>query len=206
MKKIGLMGGTFDPIHPAHIEIAKCAKEQYNLDEVIFMTSGNPPHKKGQNVTDAKLRLEMVRLAINGIDGFTASDYEVNKPEYSYSVNTLKWLHTEYPDAEIYFLIGEDSLDYIDKWYRPEEILNLCTVLVYPRIGMETLKRTLIETQSVLGGDIRIIEAPVYGVSSTQIRNVIGSGADASELLNERVYEYIRRNNLYGSGMNEGQA
>ena len=206
MRKIGLMGGTFDPIHPAHIEIAKCAQEQYDLDEVIFMTSGNPPHKKGQSVTDAKARLEMVKLAIDGIDGFSASDYEVNRAEYSYSVNTLKWMHTEYPDAEIYFLIGEDSLDYIDKWYRPEEILDLCTALVYPRISMETLKRTLIEKQSVLGGDIRIIDAPVYGVSSTQIRNVIKSGEDASKLLDERVYEYILRNNLYRSGMNEGQA
>ena len=206
MRKIGLMGGTFDPIHLAHIEIARRAKEQYNLDEVIFMTSGNPPHKKGQNVTDARVRLEMVKLAIDGIDGFTASDYEVNKAEYSYSVNTLKWLHTEYPDTEIYFLIGEDSLDYIDKWYRPEEILDLCTVLVYPRISMETLKRTLIEKQSILGGDIRIIDAPIYGVSSTQIRNVVNSGADASELLDGRVYEYIRHNNVYGSGINEGQA
>ena len=206
MRKIGLMGGTFDPIHTAHIEIAKRAKEQYNLDEVIFMTSGNPPHKKGQDVTDAMSRLEMVKVAIDGIDGFTASDYEVNKSEYSYSVNTLKWLHGKYPDAEIYFLIGEDSLDYIDKWYHPEEILELCTVLVYPRIGMETLKRTLIEKQSVLGGDIRVIDAPVYGVSSTQIRNVIESGADATGLLDSRVYEYIRRNNLYRSGANEGQA
>ena len=199
MRKIGLMGGTFDPIHLAHIEIAKAAKEQYCLDEVIFMTSGNPPHKKGQNVTDAKTRLEMVRIAIDGIEGCSASDYEVNKAEYSYSVNTLKWMRAEYPDAQIYFLIGEDSLDYIDKWYRPQEILDLCTVLVYPRISMETLKRTLIEKQSVLGGDIRIIDAPVYGVSSTQIRNVIGGGADASGLLDRRVYEYIRHNNLYGS-------
>ena len=199
MRKIGLMGGTFDPIHPAHIEIAKRAMEQYDLDEVIFMTSGNPPHKKGQRVTDARARLEMVKLAIEDIDGFRASDYEVNKADYSYSVNTLKWLRGEYPDAQIYFLIGEDSLDYIDKWYKPEEILDLCTVLVYPRISMETLKRTLIEKQSVLGGDIRVIDAAVCGVSSTQIRNVIESGADASELLDERVYEYIRRNNLYGS-------
>ena len=206
MRKIGLMGGTFDPIHTAHIEIAKCAREQYDLDEVIFMTSGNPPHKRGQNVTDAKARLEMVRIAIDGIDGFRASDYEVNKTEYSYSVNTLKWLHTEYPDAQIYFLIGEDSLDYIDKWYRPEEILDLCTVLVYPRLSMETLRRTLIEKQSVLGGDIRVIDADVCGVSSTQIRNIIESGQDASELLDKRVYEYIRQSNLYGSGTDEGQA
>ena len=199
MRKIGLMGGTFDPIHPAHIEIAKAAREQYGLDEIIFMTSGNPPHKKGQSVTDANVRLEMVKIAIDGIDGFSASDYEVKKSEYSYSVNTLKWLHTEYPDAEIYFLIGEDSLDYIDKWYHPREILDLCTVLVYPRKEMETLKRTLIEKQSILGGDIRVIDAAVCGVSSTQIRNVIESGADASKLLDSRVYEYIRRRNLYGS-------
>ena len=199
MRKIGVMGGTFDPIHRAHIAIAKRAMEQYSLDDIIFMTSGNPPHKKDRNVTDARARLEMVRIAIDGIGGFTASDYEVSKTEYSYSVNTLKWLHTEYPDAEIYFLIGEDSLDYIDEWYRPQEILDLCIVLVYPRTSHETLKRTLTEKRSVLGGDIRIIDAPVYAVSSTQIRNLIGSGADASNLLDSRVYGYIRHNNLYGS-------
>ncbi len=204
MRKIGLMGGTFDPIHIAHVEIAKYARGQYGLDEVIFMTSGSPPHKKGKNVTDAEIRLEMTRLAIDGISGFTASDYEVNKSEYSYSVNTLKWLREQYPDAEIYFLIGEDSLDYIDKWYCPKEILELCVVLVYPRKSMDSLRRTLSEKQSLLGGDIRIIDAPVYDISSTLIRERIAAGDDVSDMLDKRVYEYIKDNDLYRGEANEG--
>lgn len=204
MRKIGLMGGTFDPIHIAHTEIAKYARGQYGLDGVIFMTSGNPPHKRNENVTDARMRLAMTRLAIDGISGFTASDYEVNKAEYSYSVNTLKWLREQYPDAEIYFLIGEDSLDYIDKWYRPKEILKLCAVLVYPRKSMASLKAALAEKQSLLGGDIRIIDAPVYDISSTLIREGIAAGKDVSAMLDGRVYEYIKDHNLYRSEANEG--
>ncbi len=204
MKKLGLMGGTFDPIHKAHIEIARRAREQYGLDEVIFMTSGNPPHKKNERVTDAVMRLNMVRLAVFGIDGFSASSYEVDKPDYSYSVNTLKWLRRRHPEDEIYFLIGEDSLAYIEEWYHPSEILKLCTVLVYPRESMESLKRVLAEKKALLGGDIRIIDAPVYDISSTKIRSMIAGGQDASYMLDKRVYEYIKDNRLYGSETDEG--
>lgn len=199
MRRLGLMGGTFDPIHFAHTEIAKKAAEQYGLDKVIFMTSGNPPHKTEKHVTDAKIRLEAVKLAIDGIQGFCASDYEVNRAEYSYSANTLKWLRTEYNDCDIYFLIGEDSLGYIEKWYHPEEILNLCTLLVYPRTSMAKLLETVREKQQLLGGDIRIIDAPVCKMSSTEIRSDIARGIDVSDRVDGKVLEFIRQNKLYGS-------
>ena len=199
MKKIGLMGGTFDPIHNAHISLAKYAKKQYNLDSVIFMTGGNPPHKKDKCVTDAKIRYEMTKIAIDGIDGFFASDYEVNKEDYSYSVNTLKWLLDKYKDAQIYFIIGEDSLSYIDKWYKPQEIVSLCTLLVYPRVSMETLRAMAQAVKSNLGGDIKIINAPVFNISSTDIRERIKQGLDVNEMLPYAVYEYIKDNKLYGN-------
>ena len=85
MSKIGIMGGTFDPIHNGHLKIALSAKSEYHLDKVIFLTSGNPPHKKGKQILDAKIRHIMVKRAISGIDGFEASDYEVNRSEYSYT-------------------------------------------------------------------------------------------------------------------------
>lgn len=199
MKKIGLMGGTFDPIHSAHIEIAKRAKEQYSLDAVIFMTSGNPPHKSGKNVLDAAMRHEMVKQAICDIDGFYASDYEVKKEGYSYSVETLKWLKGKCPEAEIYFLLGEDSLDYIDKWYKPRELLSLCTLLVYPRLSMETLRKTAVKKQAELGGNILIIDAPIYDISSTNLRRDISTGNDVSHIMDGRVLRYIDENKLYGS-------
>lgn len=199
MKRIGLMGGTFDPIHLAHTEIAKSAMEQYGLDKVIFMTSGNPPHKSDKTVTDALVRHEMVKLAIDGIHGFLASDYEVKKTEPSYSVNTLKWLKNEYNGAEIFFLLGEDSLDYIEKWYHPRELLSLCTVLVYPRTSMETLREIVRKKTAELGGDIRIIDAPVYRASSTDLRNGISQGVDVSDMIDERVLTFVKKNKLYGS-------
>lgn len=197
MKKIGLMGGTFDPIHKAHVEIAKRAKEQFGLDAVVFMTSGNPPHKSDKRVLDAKLRHEMVKRAIEGIDGFYASDYEIKKREYSYSVETVAWLKCQYTDAQIYFLLGEDSLDYIEKWYKPRELLSRCTMLVYPRKSMETLRETVIKKHSLLGGDIKIIDAPVCDISSTELRQAIANGNDVSEMVDGKVFDFIKENNLY---------
>ena len=197
MRKIGLMGGTFNPVHNAHLEIAKSAKKQYNLDEVIFMTSGNPPHKWDKDILDAKTRHKMVELAIAGIDCFYASDYEVKKTEYSYSAKTLEWLKEKNPYDKIYFMVGEDSLEYIDKWYHPEIILSLCTILVYPRTNMENLKKTVYDIKEKLGGEIYIIDAPVYDISSTDIRARIRDNMDVSDMLNEKVLDYIIEKGLY---------
>lgn len=197
MRRIGLMGGTFNPVHKAHLEIAKSAKKQYNLDEVIFMTSGNPPHKTDKDIVDANLRYEMVKLAVSDYDGFSVSDYEVKKSDYSYSANTLKWLKETYPKDEIYFLIGEDSLAYIDKWYHTEIILSLCTLLVYPRTNMENLKRLVDKTKFELGGEIFVINSRVYNISSTRIRNGIKENTDVSDMLCQKVSDFIKEKGLY---------
>ena len=133
MSKIGIMGGTFNPIHNGHIKIAQAAKSEYHLDKVIFLTSGNPPHKRDEAILDAKIRHIMVKRAISGIDGFEPCDYEVNRTEYSYSVNTLRHFKETMPDDELFFIIGGDSLRDFHKWYQPDEILKLCTLLVYDR-------------------------------------------------------------------------
>ena len=90
MQKIGILGGTFNPIHNGHLKMAKAAKEEYHLDQVMFLTSGNPPHKRGQKILDAEIRHIMVKRAISGIPGFFACDYEVKRDDWSYTVNTLK--------------------------------------------------------------------------------------------------------------------
>lgn len=186
MSKIGIMGGTFDPIHNGHLKIAALAKSEYHLDKVIFLTSGNPPHKRDKRILDAKIRHIMVKRAIFGIDGFIPSDYEVKKEEYSYSVNTLKHFKEAMPEDALFFIIGGDSLRDFDKWYMPEEILKLCTLLVYDRKGGEHLS----EFSKPIHGD-------VIDISSTEIRKRLEDGEDVSDMLPMPVWEFIERNNIY---------
>ena len=186
MSKIGIMGGTFNPIHLGHIKIAQAAKSEYHLDKVIFLTSGNPPHKRDAALLDAKIRHIIVKRAISGIDGFIPCDYEVNRTEYSYSVNTLKHFKEIMPNDELYFIIGGDSLRDFHKWYLPDEILKLCTLLVYQRNG---------------GEFISDFAKPVCGemldISSTEIRQKLENGEDVSELVPPAVLEFIIKYNIY---------
>ncbi len=191
--KIGIMGGTFNPIHNAHIYIARSAREQYELDRIVFMPSGNPPHKTC--VTDKKYRYEMTKLAVG--NEFDVSDYEVNKEEYSYTLNTLKYFHTIYPDDEIYFIIGEDSLNDIFDWYKPNEIVKLCKLLVFPRVSLENTTKTAKEVMGKLDARIYVINSPIFNISSTKIREMIKNGDDVQNLISKEVLKYINENELY---------
>ena len=197
MKKIGIMGGTFNPIHFGHIALAKAAFMQYNLDEVLFMTSGNPPHKKDVNLTSALKRHEMVSLALEGEEKLIAYDYEVYKQTYSYTAQTLTELRQLHPDWEIYFIIGEDSLRDIFKWYKPEVVLKNCILLVYPRGNASSLEELIKNVSSELESDIRPVYAPLWDISSTQIRNFVSDGENIDEFVPEKVRQYIMENGLY---------
>lgn len=186
MCKIGIFGGTFNPIHLGHINIALSAKKQYSLDKVIFVTSGNPPHKRKQNILDGKIRHIMVKRAIEGIDGFCACDWEIKRKEYSYTLDSLLHFKEIYPGDDLYFIIGGDSLRDFDKWHKPEEIIKLCTLLVYNRAGV-TVKSPF--AKEILGDE--------FNISSSQIREMIENGKDVQNLLPKPVYEFIKRNHLY---------
>lgn len=195
MKKIGIMGGTFNPVHNAHLIMARYAKEQYGLNNIIFMTSGNPPHKQNVNMPDAEVRHKMLRLAIGADDDFTADDYEVKSSSYSYSVNTLKYLKGIYPNDRIYFIIGGDSLKDLPKWYKPREILSMCTLLVYPRKG--DTEGQISKIKKMYGGEIYPISSPELEISSTEIRKRLTEGKSVRHMIPDRVLEYIEENKLY---------
>lgn len=188
MSRIGIMGGTFDPIHNGHLKMAAAAKSEYHLDRVIFLTSGNPPHKTDKKILDAKIRHIMVKRAIAEIPGFEASDWEVNRTEYSYTVNTLRHFRTIFPEDELFFIIGGDSARDFHTWFCPDEILKLCTLLVYDRTG---------------GTFICDFAKPIHGekieISSTDIRRLRAHGSDISGFLPESVNEFILKNNIYNS-------
>lgn len=195
------MGGTFNPPHCAHLLIAEMAREQYRLDRVIFITSGNPPHKS--DVIDAKHRFNMTRLAIEDNDAFEDDDFEIESAGKSYTLHTLEYLKGKYPEDELFFIIGEDSLNDLEKWYKPREILKLCTVLVFPRVSRECMAMMIKLMSEKTGGTILPIDAPVIEISSTDIRSRIADGKTVRYMLPEKVRQYIKNHNLYGDNNEE---
>lgn len=197
MIKTGIMGGTFNPIHNAHLIIAEYAREQFELDSVWFMTSGNPPHKRDERIEDAHIRQEMVRAAIENNPYFEVCSYEVDKQSYSYTAQTLEEFSKRYTDREFYFIIGADSLYKIMQWYKPEVITSHCTLLVFARRGTKRLKELAQKRAEVLNADIRIIDSPMIDISSSMIRERIAQGKSIRYLVPDSTERYIRKNGLY---------
>lgn len=195
MKKLGIMGGTFNPIHYGHLLIAISAYEQYNLDEVVFVPSGNPPHKKGTVIASGKDRLTMTRLATKGYDFFRVSDIEIRQTGYSYTWRTLKMLKKEYPGVQFYFILGADSLFYFQKWRHPKRILKNAILLVANRDDSDNDKLNSHANflRRKFGGEIHIICCPKADISSTQIRE----GNFDKRLVPDSVCAYIKEHGLY---------
>ena len=196
MPKIGIMGGTFNPVHNAHIELAQKALTQFGLDKVLFITSGNPPHKKNSIIPDATLRHKMVSLAIEEYPQFEAYDYEIKKQSYSYSYETLKHLKKLDRNNELYFIIGADSLHNITSWVKPRLIMEMCTFLVYSRKGYD-MEKDLSELKKEYYLKAQFIDAPELDISSSEIRKMIEEGKDVSELMPPKAFDFISRTMLY---------
>ena len=195
---IGIFGGTFSPIHSAHLIIAETAREQYELDRVIFMTSGDPPHKTAG--VDAPSRFQMTRLAIEGNDRFIDDDYEIKSGGKSYTVHTLEYMKKQYPNDKLFFIIGEDSLGDLGKWYEPEKIISMASLIVFPRVSQESLNEKITAAKEKFGGEILPVRAPVIGLSSTYIRERISRGETVRYMIPDKVGEYIKEHNLYADG------
>lgn len=193
--KTGIMGGTFNPVHNAHLLIAEMAREEYGLDRIIFITGGNPPHKTS-NIS-AEHRFKMTHLAIEDNKYFEDDDFEIRRSEKSYTLHTLKYLKDKYPQDELFFIIGEDSLADLPKWYKTDEILGLCSLLVFARKSHETFLGTLNEMREKYKGNIHPISAPIMEISSTDIRNRIRDTKTVRYMLPDKVLAYIRENHLY---------
>ncbi|MBZ9636137.1 nicotinate-nucleotide adenylyltransferase [Clostridium sp. FP1] len=199
MLKKAIFGGTFDPIHIGHIHIAYEALYNLHLDKIIFMPAGNPPHKKNKKITNAQIRYDLVKRAIESEVDFEISDYEINKKENSYTYETVELFSRLQRNIEWYFLIGVDSLMELDKWKNVEKILNGCKIVVYNRAGFtaqEVAKKKLYIEQK-FNKKIIYIDMPIINISSTHIRNNIKEGRQVNYLLPRGVEEIIHVNNLY---------
>lgn len=205
MPKTGIMGGTFDPIHNGHIEMAKNALRHLKLSKVIFITGGNPPHKKDVSITDALLRYEMVKKSIENEQSFEATDYEITKEGYSYTADTLEYLKNKNPQEDYYFILGADSLDYIDKWYKPEKIFSMAKLVVFSRGKFDCRKKTDMLIKK-FGGQVIILNDDIPDISSTMIRTYVDMGQDISSFVPENAKRYIFEKGLYRGGFTELRA
>ncbi|MBO5197564.1 MAG: nicotinate-nucleotide adenylyltransferase [Lachnospiraceae bacterium] len=199
MKKTGIMGGTFNPIHYGHLLLAESAYNQFDLDEVLFMPSKNPPHKRELFIIDEAHRAEMVRLAIADNPHFVFSGEELEREGYTYTADTLEILTSREPDTQFCFIIGGDSLMQFESWRRPETILQLACVLAAERDGMSLAraKEQIAHLNRTYNADVRLLLVPNIEISSHDIRERCMAGRSIRYLTPEPVRRYILEHGLY---------
>ena len=195
--RVGIFGGTFDPIHFGHLHIANGLREKLDLDQIIWVVAGRPPHKRGQIVSEDDDRIAMVRLALGTETGDTVSRIEVDRPGPSYTVDTLESLHAELGPAQYYFLMGEDSLRDFPSWRNPERILELANLGVVGRPGIDTDLANLTRKLPALAGKVHIASLHELPYSSSEIRQRVADGMSIDDLTVEPVVDYIRDHGLY---------
>ena len=199
--KIGMMGGTFDPIHNGHLHLAQTALTQFDLDQIWFMPNGNPPHKKSETIkSTAEDRMKMTSLAIAPFPEFVLQPYEALRAEVSCSYQTMEHFSKIYPDDEFYFIIGADSLMAIETWIHPERIFPTCTILATYRNEVKTkeeMNRQIQYLSEKYHAKIRLLETPLMPVSSHELRASLQSGDSVSEYMPAAVCSYIKQHHLY---------
>ncbi len=194
-----IFGGTFDPIHNGHMHIAYEALYNLNLDLIIFMPSGNPPHKTQRKVTEGKIRYEIVESVIKDEARFDISDYEINSNELSYTYKTLKHFNDLEPNTEWFFITGADSLIDLERWRNVKGILENCTLIVFTRPGysLEEIKKQKKNIEEKYNTDIIFLNMPVIDISSTVIKKKISENKNVKYLLPYEPYKIIEKLNLY---------
>ena len=203
-ERIGIMGGTFNPIHTGYIRMALAAKEQAGLDRVLVVPTGNPPHKQ-EGLADKLDRLAMVELAIAGEECMAVSREEIDREGVIYTVDTLHRLRERFPGCRWLYLIGADTLGQLDTWRNIEEVIRLCAFLVMMRPGeAEGSVLRWAEHWRARGADIRFLEMDGPDISSTQVRALAAAGEPLCGLTALPVEGYIREHGLYGARQGDG--
>lgn len=198
--KIGIMGGTFNPIHNGHLLIGKYARDQFGLDVVIYIPNGRPAYKSIDKDISPKNRFDMVELAVVGKENFIASDLEIRRSGITYTIDTIKTLQKLYVDTDFFFIIGEDSLFSLEGWKSSIELFQICSFLVFKRkdSSEEKIKAKIRFLEEKYGARIYYIKSPVINISSTEIRKKVLMGRNIEDLVPVAVEKYIYDNSLYG--------
>ena len=190
--RIGIYGGSFNPIHKGHTQLAASIVAQGLVDELWLLVSPLNPLKSGEmsNIAEYEHRLKMAELATEGIKGVNVSDFERHLPLPSYTINTLGELQKAYPEHEFVLVIGADNWERFPRWYHADEIIEKYRILIYRRPGCEI-------DETSLPASVQVVETPLYDVSSTQIRESVKKGRMMRRWLDEKVARYIKRHQLY---------
>jgi nicotinate-nucleotide adenylyltransferase len=194
--RLGLFGGTFDPIHLGHLILAEQCREACELDRVWFVVAGEPPHKRGDR-TPLAHRLEMARIAIAGHPQFEVSELEANRPGPHYSVETLASVHAERPEDDLFFLIGADSLVDLPGWRDPAGIARLATIVVVNRPGIEEIDPTNLPEFGPDSKPLQIVTIPPIGIASNDLRRRLAEKRTVRYMVPRAVEAYIQAHDLY---------
>lgn len=199
LKKIGILGGSFDPIHKGHLNIAQSAYEEFALDEVWFIPAGHSPNKDENKMTAADIRAEMTELAICDIPYFKLSRIEVDAEGTSYTYLTLTKLEEIYPDMKFFFIMGADSLDYLEKWYHPEIICEKAVILAAVRddMNLSEVEEKISALKKLFPAEIYPITGGKTDISSSEIRAALKCGNTDISLIPSKVMTYIKKRHLY---------
>lgn len=199
--KVGIMGGTFNPIHKGHLMLATFAISQCSLDKIWFMPSGLPAHKSNEELLDASYRMEMVKLAIEGESSFVASSFEIEREGFTYTADTMIALKKHYPKLNFYFIIGGDSLMKFHQWVRPDIISAHTTLLAAGRSGYakEALQQQATYLKQQFGTRVLFLDMPEFPISSREIRGWLKEGQyeKVTDALPKKVVDYIEQHHLY---------
>ena len=193
---MGLMGGTFDPIHIGHLLAAEEARVRLGLDEVLFVPAGRPWMKEGEKVSAAHHRMNMAALAVASNPCFSVSSIEVDRKGLTYTVDTLEELNREEPSRELFLIVGADSVAPMGRWKEPERIRELCTIVAVPRPGYDAPNTASEPDES---DRVIYLEAPLTAISATEVRERASKGVPVVDWVPEAVEAYIHRHGLYGS-------
>ena len=193
--RVGILGGTFDPVHVAHLILAECAREQLSLDEVLFVPAGEPWRKGDREITPAEHRLEMLKLAIAGNDGFGISDVELRRSGPTYTADTLEALAGERLDDEFWFIIGADALADLPNWHEPARIVSHARLAVAPR-DVQDVNVAALNLPGIASRSDQF-DAPRLEISSSDIRVRAAAGASIRYLVPDAVARYISEHGLY---------
>ena len=196
-KRIGILGGTFNPIHLGHLMIAEMALEAFNLNRVIFVPAKEPPHKEA-DVIEAKYRLEMVHAAVLDNPNFLVSDVEMKREGKSYTIDTVRYFYNTYgPTTEFFFIAGTDTIQNLPTWKYIEELLDMCEFIGAIRPGATEDIGESIEWFGQRGSRIHILEVPEIKLSATDLRYRLREGLSTRYMLPRLVYQYIKRHKIY---------
>lgn len=200
MKKIGVLGGTFNPIHNGHIALARAAQKEFKLDEILFIPSGNPPHKKEKtDIIDKEYRFEMVKLAIRGEKTWKLSRMEMDRPGFSYAVDTFEELKQTFKKAKLYYIMGLDSINEILEWRKPLDLFKYCEIIVGTRPGarLRTFKRLVKFPPLAQEVDKIHVNELNENISASDIREKLKKGQGVEAIVPAKVLQYIKEEKLY---------